>query len=94
MTLGLVPAIAVPLAHLVPLRFDVVGQAWALCLLACPIVPAKNAPRLCERSADLYALLRARVFFDFLLYTRKEKTDGTMGQSPEFRRSQASHSNF
>lgn len=61
MTPGIRPAVVVPLARLVSLRFDAVGQVWALSLLGCPTVPLESASRPCERSglaARAYARTR------------------------------------
>jgi len=54
-TPGIRPAVAVPLARLVPLRFDAVGQVRALSLLGCPTVPLQSASRPCKRSGQQYA---------------------------------------
>jgi hypothetical protein len=65
-TPGIRPAVVVPLARLVPLRFDAVGQVRAFSLLGCPTVLLASAPRPCMRSGQQHALTRERVFFNFL----------------------------
>lgn len=62
MTPGIAPAVVVPLARLVLLRFDAVGQVRALSLLGCPTVPPASASRPCERSGlAVRAYARTRV---------------------------------
>lgn len=62
MTPGIVPVVVVPLARLVSLRFDAVGQVRALSLLGCPTVPPSSASRPCERSGQaVRAHARTRV---------------------------------
>ncbi|CAI8790536.1 hypothetical protein EMIT0P171_190106 [Pseudomonas sp. IT-P171] len=62
MTPGIAPVVVVPVARLVSLRFDAVGQVRALSLLGCPTVPPRSTSRPCERSGRaLRAYARTRV---------------------------------
>lgn len=73
MTPGIDPVVVVPLARLVSLRFDAVGQVRALSLLGCPTVPPASASRPCVHSGQQHALTRERVFFNFLPLHEKEE---------------------
>ena len=76
-TPGITPAVIVPLAHLVPLRFDVVGQARAASLLGCPTVPPAEVPRPCERSGQHHApVARTRVLQFLSLHEKRVKKVG------------------
>ena len=82
-TPGMTPAVVVPLARLVPLRFNAVGQAWALQLLGCPTVPPAEASRPCERSGHQHApVARTRVIQFLSLHEKGDKKVGQWGDAP------------
>ena len=77
------PACAVLLAHLVPLRFNVEGQARAASLLGCPTVPPFGVPRPCERSGHQHApAARTRVIQFPPLHEKGDKKVGQWGEAP------------
>lgn len=83
MTLGMTSAVVVPLARLVLLRFNAVGQARALSLLACPTVPPVGASRPCERSGHQHApVARTRVIQFLSLHEKEDKKVGQWGEAP------------
>jgi hypothetical protein len=76
-------AVVVPLARLVPLRLNVVGQARALSLLGCPTVPPIGAFRPCERSGRQHApVARTRVIQFLPSYEKEDKKVGQWGDAP------------
>jgi len=82
-TLGMTSAVAVPLARLVLLRFNAVGQARALSLLGCPTVPPFGASRPCERSGHQHArVARTRVIQVLPLHEKVDRTVGQWGEAP------------
>jgi hypothetical protein len=82
-TPGTIPVVVVPLARLVPLRFNVVGQVRALSLLGCPTVPPVGASRPCERSGHQYApVARTRVIQFLSLHEKEDQKVGQWGDAP------------
>lgn len=76
-TPGITLAIVVPLARLVPLHFDVAGQARAASLLGCPTVPPAEVSRPCERSGQHHApVARTRVLQFLSLHEKRIKKVG------------------
>ena len=76
-------ALVVPLARLVPLRFNAVGQARAASLLGCPTVPPAIPSRPCERSAQHHAqVARTRVIQFLSLHEKEDKKVGQWGEAP------------
>lgn len=82
-TPGMTPAVVVLLARLVPLRFNVAGQAWAASLLGCPTVPPAGASRPCECSGHQHApVARMRVIQFLPLHGKEDKKVGQWGEAP------------
>ena len=76
-------ALVVPLARLVPLCFNAVGQARAASLLGCPTVPPATPSRPCERSAQHHAqVARTRVIQFLSLHEKEDKKVGQWGEAP------------
>lgn len=77
------PTVVVPLARLVPLRLNVVGQARALSLLGCPTVLPVGAFRPCERSGRQHAPVARKRVIQFLpSYEKEGKKVGQWGDAP------------
>jgi hypothetical protein len=82
-TPGTTPAVVVPLACLVLLRFNVAGQARAASLLGCPTVLPVGRPRPCERSGHQHApVARTRVIQFLPLHEKEDKQVGQWGEAP------------